>query len=103
LSGGYNRRFINLQGSSSDYYYYAASVTKDIKKFAFSAIVNNAFQRFYPFVTYTQTPDFYQSNTDDIIYRTVILNVSYKFGGLKGTIKKSKLGIKNDDVPDAAN
>ncbi len=97
FSAGYNRRYITLQGSSNDFYYLNFSATKAIKKFTFTAVVVNPFQRYYPFTQYSDTPDFYQSNTSNSVYRNFNFNISYKFGKLNSSIKKNKRGIVNDD------
>lgn len=98
FSAGYNRRYITLQGSSNDYYYLNFSATKTIKKFTFTTVLVNPFQRYYPFTQYTDTPDFYQSNTQNGVYRNMSFNISYKFGKLNSSIKKNQRGIVKDDA-----
>ncbi|MES2003471.1 MAG: outer membrane beta-barrel protein [Bacteroidota bacterium] len=97
-SFGYNRRYINLQGSSNDFYYSSISSTCTLKQFTFNLILNNPFMRYYSFTAYSDTPDFYQSNTAHQIYRTISFSATYKFGKLNSSIKKNKRGITNDDV-----
>lgn len=99
LSGGYNRRYINLQGGSNDYYYYSLSATCNVKKFTFSAVFNNPLFKLYEFTQYNDSPDFYQSNKQYLIYRNVNLSFTYKFGKLSSGLKKNKRGINNDDAP----
>jgi hypothetical protein len=103
LSGGYNRRYINLQGGSNDYYYYSVSATCNLKKFTFSAVLNNPLFKLYEFTQYNDSPDFYQSNKQYLIYRNVNLSVTYKFGKLSSGLKKNKRGINNDDAAAASN
>ncbi len=97
FSAGYNRRYITLQGSSNDYYYMNFSATKTIKKFTFTVVLVNPFQQYYPFTQYSDTPDFYQSNTQFQPYRNLNLGITYKFGKLSSSIKKNQRGIVKDD------
>jgi hypothetical protein len=103
LSGGYNRRYINLQGGSNDYYYYSVSATCNLKKFTFSASLNNPLHKLYEFTQYNDSPDFYQSNKQYLIYRTANFAITYKFGKLSSGLKKNKRGINNDDASAASN
>jgi hypothetical protein len=98
-SGGYNRRYINLQGGSNDYVYSSVSSSKTFwsKKATLTAVINNPYQKIYDFKNYSDTPDFYQSNTSNQIYRTFNISFSYKFGHLSGDIKKNQRNINNDD------
>jgi outer membrane receptor protein involved in Fe transport len=98
-SGGYNRRYINLQGSSKDYAYSNLSMAKSwlSKALTITGTVSNPFQARYAFTQYTRTNYFYQSNTSNSYYRTFNVSLNYKFGKLKGDIKKSQRTINNDD------
>ena len=98
-SGGYNRRYILLQGSSNDYVYSSISTSKTFlnKKATITAVVNNPYQKNFAFIQYSDTPDFYQSNTSNQIYRTFSVSLSYKFGRLSSDIKKNQRNINNDD------
>jgi hypothetical protein len=103
-NAGYNRRYITLQGSSDDYAYYSVSSSKAMfdKKLSFTLIVSNFAKKHNPFTQYSATPDFYQSNTRNSIYRNIAVALSYKFGKQTGAIKKNKRGISNDDVSGGA-
>jgi len=98
-SGGYNRRYINLQGSSKDYAYSNLSVAKSwfSKNLTVTGTLSNPFQARYAFTQYSRTNDFYQSNTSNSYYRTFNVSLNYKFGKLTSDIKKSQRSIKNDD------
>ena len=98
-SGGYNRRYILLQGSSNDYVYSSLSGSKSFlnKNATITLVVNNPYQKTFAFTQYSDTPDFYQSNTSYQFYRTFNISFSYKFGGLSSDIKKNKRNINNDD------
>jgi outer membrane receptor protein involved in Fe transport len=100
LNGGYNRRYINLQGSSNDFYYSSLSAAKSFfdKKFTITAVVRNLDRNKYSFTQYTDTPELYQSTTDLQYYRGFSFSLSYKFGKLSSDIKKNQRNINNDDV-----
>jgi outer membrane receptor protein involved in Fe transport len=99
VSGGYNRRYINLQGSSKDYAYSNLSVAKSwlSKALTMTGTISNPYQARYAFTQYTRTNDFYQSNTSNSYYRTVSVSLNYKFGKLTSDIKKNQRTINNDD------
>ena len=102
-TGGYNRRYILLQGSSNDFNYSSVSASKTFlnKMATITAVVNNPFQRYYAFTQYTNTHEFYQGNTSNQFYRTYSLSFSYKFGRLSSDIKKNQRNINNDDKSSA--
>ncbi|MDT3403021.1 TonB-dependent receptor domain-containing protein [Mucilaginibacter terrae] len=102
-TGGYNRRYINLQGGSNDYPYSSVSASKTFlnKMATITAVVNNPFQRYFDFKQFTNTPDFYQGNTNRQFYRTYNISFSYKFGRLSSDIKKNQRSINNDDKSSA--
>jgi len=105
LLGGYNRRYILLQGSSNDFVYSTVSCSKSFfnKNATITAVVNNPYQKIFAFTQYSDTPDFYQSNTSYQIYRTFNISFSYKFGRLSSDIKKNKRSINNDDKSGTSN
>ncbi|MDB5003074.1 MAG: Outer rane receptor protein mostly Fe transport [Mucilaginibacter sp.] len=103
VSGGYNRRYVNLQGGSNDYKYSTLSITKTLKNFVLTASGNNLYASHYSFTTYTKTNQFYQINDADLVFRNFNFSVSYKFGGLNANIKKNKHGINNDDAISTGN
>jgi outer membrane receptor protein involved in Fe transport len=104
-SGGYNRRYVLLQGSSNDYVYSSLSASKSFlkKNATVTFVVNNPYQKTFAFTQYSDTPDFYQSNTSYQIYRTFNVSFSYKFGRLSSDIKKNSRNINNDDKSGASN
>ncbi len=100
VNGGYNRRYITLQGSSDDYAYYGISSSKTMldKKLSATLVLSNFAKKHNPFTQYSSTPDFYQSNTRNSYYRNIAFALSYKFGKQTGAVKRNKRGISNDDV-----
>jgi hypothetical protein len=103
VSGGYNRRYVNLQGGSNDYKYATFSLTKTLKNFVLTGAINNPWAGHYSFTTYTKTDQFYQINDADLVFRNFNFSMSYKFGGLNANIKKNKHGINNDDATSSGN
>jgi outer membrane receptor protein involved in Fe transport len=102
VSGGYNRRYINLQGSSKDYAYSNLSMAKSwLKALTVTGTLSNPIQARYAFTQYTRTNDFYQSNTSNSYYRTFNVSLNYKFGKLTSDIKKNQRTINNDDKSSA--
>ena len=105
LSGGYNRRYITLQGSSKDYAYSYFSAAKSLfeKKLTLTGTLTNPFFKRYAFTQYSSTDQFYQSNTNNSYYRGFNFSLVYKFGGLNSEIKKNKRNISNDDKTSSNN
>ncbi|RYE25999.1 MAG: hypothetical protein EOP45_04305, partial [Sphingobacteriaceae bacterium] len=105
LSGGYNRQYITLQGSSKDYAYSYLSASKTFadKKLTVTGTLINPFQKRYAFTQYSSTDQFYQSNTNNSYYRGFNVSLVYKFGGLNCEIKKNKRNISNDDKTSSSN
>lgn len=105
LSGGYNRRYITLQGSSKDYAYSYISASKSLleKKLSLTGTIINPYQKRYTFTQYNRSNLFYQSNTTNNYYRGFNFSLVYKFGRLNGDIKKNKRSINNDDKTSNSN
>jgi outer membrane receptor protein involved in Fe transport len=92
---------INLQGTSSPFYYASWSLSKNLlkKRLTISGSISNPFSRFLRYETDTYDQRFIQNIDNEIVYRRFNLGVNFKFGKLKdGSIKKSRENIKNDDV-----
>ena len=105
INADYNSANIYLQGKSNAYLYSSVVVIKDLmnKKATISFTVNNPFKEYSNYSMYTKTPDFQQSSYSQQYYRNFRLAVNYKFGKMKGEIKTSHRGIKNDDVKSSGN
>ncbi len=67
-------------------------------KLTFSGTVNNPFTKYRNFREEIVGTDFTQLTRNEIFYRSFNLSLNYSFGKLKGTIKKNKRSINNDDV-----
>jgi hypothetical protein len=99
FDAGYFSGDVNLQGKTSAYIFnsYVFSKTFFNKKLTLSAVMNNPYSQFFTFRSYTTTPDFYQSNYNQIFYRSFALRFNFKFGKLNSDIKRNQRGINNDD------
>lgn len=86
INVGYNSGNIYLQGKTSDYIYSTANVTRDFfkKKATVSITLYDPFAKYNTYSSYTRTPDFYQSATNQNYYRMLRLAFNYKFGQLNG-------------------
>ncbi len=99
FDAGYFSGDINLQGKTSAYIFnsYVFSKTFFNKRLTLSAVANNPYSQFFTFRSNTTTPDFYQSNYNQIFYRNFALRFNFKFGKLNSDIKRNQIGINNDD------
>ncbi len=91
---------INLQGiENSPYRGCTFSITKELMsdKCYFTVEANNPFSKYRNNTNTTKAPDFYQERTNQRYIRSFSVSLSYRFGGLKSSLKKSKKGIANDD------
>ena len=99
-SGGFFTPEVMLQGQSSAYYFNSFGVSQELmdKKLRISANINSPFQEKFKNETTMKDPDFTQTSTYYSLRRQFSFNVSYKFGQMKGEIKKARRTIKNDDL-----
>ncbi len=104
-SFSYSSPWVRLQGSSNGNIYTSFSLSKEIvkDKLTFSAYVRNPFNKFRVYRSETTGENFSQLSLDNNYYRGYNLSLNYKFGKLKGDIKKNKRGIKNSDVQSGGN
>lgn len=94
-----------LQGKSNSYYFVAFSGSKDIIKdqLTFSAMIANLFQKYRAYKSFSEGVNFTQERLRENIFRRANLGLSWKFGKLQESIKKSERSISNDDTKKAAN
>lgn len=103
VSGDFTFNSVGLSGVQTNINGYTAStiaVNKDLiaNKFTVSASIINPFTK-YRFVNEKiNGPDFDQQTQNSIYYRSFAFSINYRFGKLKGEIKKTARGIKNDDL-----
>ncbi|NTD99268.1 TonB-dependent receptor [Agrobacterium tumefaciens] len=105
VSVNYGAPDVMLQGKSNDNYYIALSGSKDIikDKLIFSALVANPFQKYRAYRSYNEGINFTQERIRENPFRRFNLSMNWKFGKLKGSIKKSERSITNDDTKKSSN
>lgn len=89
-----------MQGRRNAFLGSSLGINKDIlaSKLNLSATVSNPFSKFRKSEVNTDDVNFTQKSVNYTYFRGFSLSVNYKFGKLKEEIKKSKRGIKNDDL-----
>jgi ferric enterobactin receptor len=94
-----SRNGTSVQSYTNGFALLNTSLQKEIKqKLTLSATLQNPFAKYrYSTETYF-APDFEQLTTNQLFYRSFGLSINYRFGKLKEGVKRSKRGIKNDDV-----
>jgi len=105
VSFNYGAPDVMLQGQSNYYYYLGFSGSKDIikDKLTFSAMVANPFQKYRAYRSYTEGVNFTQERIRENPFRRISFGLNWKFGKLKGSIKKSERSISNDDTKKSSN
>lgn len=93
-----SRNPASLQGTSNALVSSSFSVSKELNKFSFTASVNNPFTKYRNNKVITEGPGFLETSSSRDYFRSFGLNINYRFGKLKGGIKKSSRKIVNDDV-----
>lgn len=105
LSFNYGAPDVMLQGQSNNYYFVAVSGSKDIikDKLTLSTMFANPFKKFRAYRNYTEGTNFTQERIRENPFRRINVSMSWKFGKLKGSIKKNERSINNDDTKKSAN
>ncbi|WP_276090336.1 outer membrane beta-barrel protein [Pedobacter sp. JY14-1] len=67
-------------------------------KLDFTVTLNNPFSKFRTLVILTEGSDFTERSSDQSYLRAYRFSLNYKFGKLKEGVKKTRRGIRNDDV-----
>lgn len=100
INYSYSSPWVTLQGQSNAYNYLSLSMNKEVvkDKLTLSASVSNPFQKYRSYVNNLSGSDFSQTDNFQSYYRRFNASLNYRFGKLKGGIKKNARGIKNDDV-----
>lgn len=98
--GGIYSPRVMLQGKSSKYWYSGVNVSQELfkKKLTASISLSEPFRSKIKSETTIDDPTFHQSSTYFYSSRMLRFNLSYRFGQMKGEIKRAKRGIKNDDL-----
>ncbi len=98
--GGIYSPRIMLQGQSSTFWYTSINLSQELfkKKLTATLSVTDPFRTKVKFENTLDDPAFHQKSTSTYSRQMVRVNLSYRFGQMKGEIKKAKRGIKNDDL-----
>lgn len=99
VQGGYFSPWIQLQSEMSPFYFAGLNVSKDFlkKKLSVSVGANNPFWKTMKMETTTKGGGFHDVSTNWRSAREFRFSISYRFGTMKGQIKKVRRGISNDD------
>ena len=97
--GGFYTGWFQLQSKSSSNFFHGISFNKNFldKKLTVGLSCNSPFQKNMKWEQTTNGTGFREVNTNYYRQRDFSLRVSYRFGTMKGSIKKVRRGITNDD------
>ena len=98
--GGIYSPRIMLQGQSSTFWYTNINLSQDLfkKKLTATASISDPFRTKVKYENTLNDPTFNQKSSTTYSRQQFRVNLSYRFGQMKGEIKKPKRGIKNDDL-----
>lgn len=98
--GGVYSPRIMLQGKTSTYYYNSLSLSQELfkKKLSASLSISDPFRKRAKYTSTYDDTTFSQTSTNYNYNRMIRIYLSYRFGNMKGEVKKARRGIKNDDV-----
>jgi len=98
--GGIYSPRIMLQGQSSKFWFSSINLSQELfkKKLTASVSISDPFRSKVKYESSFDDPTFHQNSVTSYSNRMLRVNLSYRFGQMKGEIKKAKRGIKNDDV-----
>lgn len=91
---------VSLQGKSNGYTFYSMSVNKQFlkKRLTVSVSASNFFNKYNTYKSTTETAGFMQRSNYKTSQRYFSINLSYRIGELKASVKKAERSISNDDV-----
>ncbi len=100
VNAGYNGPSVNIQETRLGYFHSSLSVNKDVvkNKLSVSMIISNPFSKYRKNITEGFGPDFTQYYEQQNYFRSAQVSLNYKFGEMKGSVRKNQRGIRNDDV-----
>ena len=100
VNGGYFGSRIMLQTEMDPFYYMSFGLTKSFLNKTLDVAIrgNNPFQKYMDHQSYTTGDNFTQSSLNRRPARTISLNVTFRFGDLKSSIKRVQRGISNEDI-----
>ena len=100
VNGGYFGNRIMLQTKMDPFYFMSFGVSKSFlnKKLDVAIRGSNPFQKYMDHQSYTTGVNFSQESLFRRPARSISLNVTFRFGDLKSSIKKVQRGISNEDL-----
>lgn len=103
--GGYFSPWIMLQGKGSPFYFCALRVSKEFlkKKLSITLAAQDPFWKALKIENTVSGEGFSEKSTDWQSAREFRISISYRFGDMKGSIKKVLRGISNDDTKRGGN
>lgn len=103
----WNSRSIAVQGYSTGYYYYGLSAARDFladKSLTLSISANNFLQKEMKFTSHTATPNIITDTVGKSLNAwSLNVSVSWKFGSLNASVKKTGVELNNDDINSSSN
>lgn len=100
-------RSVALQGYSTGYYYYGFSASRDFladKSLNLSLSAGNFLQKRMTYKSHTETPDvIYDNLGKNLSAWNVGVALTWKFGNVNATVKKTGVEITNDDINSSSN
>lgn len=99
--GGQSIHDINLTGYSNGWYYYGLGINRDFlkdKTLNIGITASNFFTAYSSYKSYTFAKDYKSVNNWRNEHWSVGVNISWRFGNLKSTTKKTAVQINNDDT-----
>ena len=100
VNGGYFGSRIMLQTKMDPFYFMSFGLTKSFfdKKLDVAIRGSNPFQKYMDHQSYTTGVNFIQESLFRRPARSISLNITFRFGDLKSSIKKVQRGISNEDI-----
>ena len=100
VNGGYFGNRIMLQTKMDPFYFMSFGISKSFlnKKLDVAIRGSNPFQKYMDHQSYTTGVNFSQESLFRRPARSISLNVTFRFGDLKSSIKKVQRGISNEDL-----
>ncbi len=100
VNGGYFGSRIMLQSKMDPFFFVSFGLSKSFmnKKLDVAIRGSNPFQKYMDHKNYTTGANFTQESLFRRPAQSISLNVTYRFGDLKSSIKKVQRGISNEDI-----
>jgi hypothetical protein len=98
--GYYSSQRVMIQGKSGSYWFSSINLSQDLfkKKLTASVSVTDPFRSRMKMESSMKDPTFNSSSVSYAYRQMARFSLSWRFGQMKGEIKKAKRSIKNEDV-----